>query len=264
MLTDDDFAVLASLRSTRVFAKTLHEILNDTARDGDSCEDKIKDALYAQVAARDEGIIERRLKDANLHTSIAALERFDTTGDRGITQDRIDRLNTCDWINYGQDLIIIGATGTGKSYLAQAVGIAACRKKMTASYWRMNDLADEFDARASLPAQRKDFLDKLARPSVVIIDDFLTTEVSHYALNQVFNLLVKRENSSTVLASQTTPDSWYTTFNNAAVADAVLSRLSNDGLALTLKGDDMRAREDLQKERRTTIKKNNDRQPRKQ
>lgn len=95
--------------------------LDDPARDHDSFEGKIKQALYAQRDARGNRRIEKLMKEAGLNTTAATLERFDTTTDRGVTADRINRLALCDWIVHGQDLMLIGATGTGKSYLAQAL-----------------------------------------------------------------------------------------------------------------------------------------------
>lgn len=188
------------------------------------------------------------------------MERFELLSDRGITQDRLNRLSTCEWIDYGQDLVIVGATGSGKSFLAQAVAIAACRKKMSARYVRLHQLADDFDAVAGSPQARKDLLEELSRPAIVVIDDFMATDVSTNALTQVFNLLVARENSSTVIASQHEPDYWYDVFHDAAIADAVLPRLVHNGTKLTIAGADMRTRDDLQEERRMLIKASRGRQ----
>ena len=98
---------------------------------------------------------------------------------------------------------------------------------------------------------------------MLIIDDFLATDVSTNALTQVFNLLVARENASTVIASQHEPDYCYDVFHDEAIADAVLSRLANNGTKLTITGQDMRERQDLQEERRTFIKKQRTKQSRK-
>lgn len=262
-LTDDDFEVLGSLRGMRVFAETIRNIVNDSSRDNDSFEDKIKEALDAQVLSRDTKVIDKRLHEAYLFGCPASLERFEVTPDRGITQDRIDRLATCEWINHGQDLIVVGATGTGKSYLAKALGVAACRSKLTARYYRLNDLADDFDTVAASPTGRKQLLEELTRPTLLIIDDFLATDVSTNALTQVFNLLVAREHASTVIASQHEPNYWYDVFHDEAIADAVLSRLANNGTKLTITGQDMRERQDLQEERRAFIKKQRTKQSRK-
>ncbi|MFR9850388.1 ATP-binding protein, partial [Corynebacterium striatum] len=172
-LTDEDFELLGSLRGMRVFATTLQEIVNDPSRDLDSFEDKIKEALDAQIAARDSKVIEKLVKAAKLPNALAALERFEAHSNRGITPDRIERLATCDWITYGRDLTIVGATGTGKSFLAQGLAVAACRHKLTARYFRLADLADEFDATADAAYERKALLEELTKPAVLVIDDFL-------------------------------------------------------------------------------------------
>lgn len=243
-LTPEDMQLFKDLRMTE-FGRVIQEIIDDPDRDHDSFEDKIQQALYAQRDARDNRRIEKLLKAGGLSYTAAALERFDVTGDRGITADRLRRLGTCDWIVHGQDLMLIGATGTGKSFLAQALGVSACRQQFPARYLRLADLADDFDALAHNPIARKEFMAELVRPSLLILDDFLATTISDHALMQVFNLLVARENSSTVIASQHQPEYWYSVFTDSAVADAVLSRLSNNGVLLRLKGEDMRTREDL-------------------
>ncbi|MFW9045864.1 hypothetical protein ACOI92_13905, partial [Corynebacterium striatum] len=71
-LTDEDFELLGSLRGMRVFATTLQEIVNDASRDLDSFEDKIKEALDAQIAARDSKVIEKLVKAAKLPDALAA------------------------------------------------------------------------------------------------------------------------------------------------------------------------------------------------
>ena len=90
-----------------------------------------------------------------------------------------------------------------------------------------------------------------------------TTDVSAHALNQVFNLLVGREHASTVIASQHEPDYWYDVFSEAALADAVMSRLANHGSKLTLTGEDMRTRDDIKQERMAPTTPTRLRQPRK-
>ncbi len=69
----------------------------------------------------------------------------------------------------------MGATGTGKSFLAQGLAVAACRHKLTARSFRLSDLADEFDATADAAYERKALLEELTKPAVLVIDDFLAT-----------------------------------------------------------------------------------------
>lgn len=244
-LSAEDMELFKDLRMAE-FGRVIQEIIDDPDRDHDSFEDKVKEALYTQRNAKDSRRIERLMREASLQQSVAALERFDVTTDRGITTDRINRLATGEWIVHGQDISITGATGTGKSFLAQALGVNACRMQFPTRYFRMSDLGDEFDMLRENTMERKKFMASLMKASLVIIDDFLATTVSQHALEQVFNLLVARERSSTVIASQHQPDYWYSVFADAAIADAVLSRLSNNGVLFRLKGEDMRTRPDAE------------------
>lgn len=254
VMTSEDFYNLSKLRSTRVFAAKLEEIAADASFDDYSFEDKIKLCLDAQLEAKATALTEKRLRQAGLKDCAAALENFQAGTSRGVSKDRIARLGTCEWIDLGHDYIVVGASGAGKTYLAQAMAVAACRRGYTARYYRMARLADDFDAVADKPAQRRDLLDSLTQPDLVVIDDFLLTDVSAHALNQVLNLLVGRENSSTVIASQHEPSYWYNAFAEDAISDAVLSRLQSSGAKLTLKGEDMRDRDDIRQERQEHIK----------
>ena len=116
----------------------------------------------------------------------------------------------------------------------------------------LNNFEGPFDLLLTLIARRRLDVTELALAEV--IDDFLATDVSAFALAQVFNLLVKREHSSTVIVSQHEPEYWYSVFSENAIADAVLSRLANNGSKLTLIGEDMRTRDDFQEERGTLSK----------
>ncbi len=254
VMTSQDFYDLSKLRSTRVFAAKLEEIAADASYDDYSFEEKIKLCLDAQLEAKASALTDKRLRQAGLKDCPAALENFEAGTARGVSKDRIVRLSSCEWIDFGHDYIIVGASGAGKTYLAQAMAVAACRRGYTARYYRMAKLADEFDATADKPVQRRDFLESLTQPDLVVIDDFLLTEVSAHALNQVLNLLVGRENSSTVIASQHEPSYWYNAFAEEAISDAVLSRLQSSGAQLTLKGEDMRDRDDIRQGRKEHIK----------
>lgn len=262
VMTSEDFYNLSKLRSTRVFAAKLEEIAADATFDEYSFEDKIKLCLDAQLEAKATALTEKRLRQAGLKDCPAALENFEVGATRGVTKDRIARLGSCEWIDFGHDYIVVGASGTGKTYLAQAMAVAACRRGYTARYYRMARLADDFDAAADKPNERRALLDSLTQPDLVVIDDFLLTDISAHALNQVLNLLVGRENSSTVIASQHEPDYWYGAFAEDAISDAVLSRLQASGAKLTLKGEDMRDRDDIRQERQAHIKALKAKQPR--
>lgn len=253
-MSPEDFYNLSKLRSTRVFAAKLEEIAADPAFDDHSFEEKIKLCLDAQLEAKATALTEKRLRQAGLKDCPAALESFEASASRGVTKDRINRLSSCDWIDFGHDYIIVGASGAGKTYLAKAMTVAACRRGYTARYYRLAQLADDFDAVADKPAERRDFLESLTQPDLLVIDDFLLTAVSTHALNQILNLLVGRENSSTVIASQHEPDYWYGAFAEEAISDAALSRIQSSGAQLTLKGEDMRNRDDIKEERKAHIK----------
>lgn len=161
--------------------------------------------------------------------------------DRSITRDRIARLATCAWIEARENLVIISESGGGKSCIAQALGVAACRKLMSVRYARLNDMFRELNVARS-EGRVYDALDRFARPDLLILDDFFTTPIES-PLNAVdlFEILEAREGrGSTMFASQLEPDQWYLRINSELCADSIPSRAVEHARVLDIKGPNMR------------------------
>ena len=140
-----------------------------------------------------------------------------------------------------ENLVIISESGGGKSYIAQALGVAACRNLMSVRYSRLNDMFREINV-ARAENRVYDALDLFSKPDLLILDDFFTTPIEN-PLNAVdlFEILEAREGrGSTMFASQLEPDQWYLRVNSELCADSILNRAVEHARVLDIKGPNMR------------------------
>jgi DNA replication protein DnaC len=170
----------------------------------------------------------------------ASLEDLDAAPARKLDSSLIAALATCEWIRRQQNLIVIGATGVGKTWLSCAFGVQACRHGFAVQYHTavslFGDIATAM-ADGSLAALKA----KLIRPTVMIIDDLgngeLTLPVGHVLLDVIDR---RMRAGSLILASQYPKDAWHGFFPDPTLADAVLDRVVHQAHRVELKGESLR------------------------
>lgn len=240
MLSEEDFALFTKWR-VRAFGEKLREICEDEGMDGLSLEEKVGMCLEAERLAREERKVGKLVREARLKLPSACAEEVIYLPGRSLTRDRVARLASCGWVAERENLVIISETGGGKSYLAQALGVAACRALMSVRYARLNDMFREVNvARAEGDAYSA--LDRFAAPDLLILDDFLTTPIED-PRNAVdlFEILEHREGrASTLIATQLEPDQWYLRIDSELCADSILNRIVERARFVDIKGPNMR------------------------
>ena len=240
MLSEEDFA-LFTRRRVGAFGRKLREACDDETYDDMTFEDKIGACIDAEIEARDSGKIGKAVGTARFRLKGACAEGIYCLPDRSVTRGRMARPATCARIEARENLVTISEGGGGKSRIAQALGVAACRKPMSVRCARLNDMFRELNVARS-EGRVYDAPDRFARPDPLILDDFFTTPVEN-PLNAVdlFEMLEAREGrGSTMSASQLEPDQWYPRINSELCADSILSRAVEHARALDIKGPNMR------------------------
>lgn len=151
------------------------------------------------------------------------------------------RLAGCAWVDAMENLVIISETGGGKSYLAQALGVAACRRQHSVRYVRLNDMCRELTVARS-EGELYPAIDRFAKVDLLIIDDLFTTPVEDGRnIVDLFEILEAREGrGSTMIASQLEPDQWYLRINEDLCADSILNRIVEHARFVDIKGPNMR------------------------
>lgn len=171
---------------------------------------------------------------------MASLEDLNFRASRELDKATIASLASCDWMRRQQNLIILGATGVGKTWLACAFANQACRAKLTVKFARASDLFADI-ATAGLDGSLPKLKLALAKPSLLVIDDLGLGEMTAGAAQVLLDVVDRRMRTGALLiTSQYPTDQWHAMFPDPTVADAILDRVVHQSHRLQLKGESMR------------------------
>lgn len=192
-----------------------------------------------EVSQRETRKLKRILTAASLPEP-AALEDLDYRASRGLDKAQIATLATCEWVRRHQNLVLLGATGVGKTWLAAAFGAQVCRLRLTVLFYRMSELCSTL-SEATLDGSLGKVKRSLIKPNVLILDDFGLGEISAHHAQSLLDIIDRRMRSGSLLiTSQYPTDQWHGFFPDETIADAILDRVVHQAHRLTLKGESMR------------------------
>jgi DNA replication protein DnaC len=170
----------------------------------------------------------------------ATIQEIDYAHPRNIQRAQIARLAQGDWIERSQNLLITGSCGSGKTYLACAIGHAACMREYTVRYYRLSRLLLEL-TQAKADGSYSKLLKQLAKVRLLVLDDWGLEPLQPAHRHDLMEILDDRHNnSSTIVISQLPSDQWYAAIGDNTLADAILDRLMHNAHTLKLKGESMR------------------------
>ena len=225
-------------------AAELESQLEDPQRyKGLSFEDRLGLLVNAESISRRKNTIGRRIKEAKFSESTASIESIEYHEDRELDKGLITKLATCAYIQENHHIVLKGATGAGKSYITNALGVAACRKLYKVRYVRLPDLLNEFAVSKALSTQHK-VKAAYAKFDLLIIDEWLLRplpESEAYDLLEIIEACSKK--GALILCTQYDTDEWYYRIDcdraedeDSAVAEGVLDRIIHNKYAIKVKG----------------------------
>ena len=196
--------------------------------------------VEAEALARDNTRLAKNLRDAKLRITDACIEGIEFARERQLEKSVVRQLATCRWVSERQTVIVTGATGTGKSYLACALAHQACRKGSRALYRRVPRLFDELRlARADGTYQR--LLVRLAKLDVLVLDDFAISPLTEESRRDLLEILEDRYSlRATVITSQLKHERWHDYLGDPTVADAICDRVLHGAHKVALEGPSRR------------------------
>ena len=204
-----------------------------------SFEDRLGLLVDLECTRRADNSLRLRIKTARF-TLPAVIEDLDLSPARGLDRGLILELAQGEWIRRHLNILVLGPTGAGKSYMACALGHAACRQGFSVRYQRTSRLLHEImlsHADGSYPK----LLTKLARVQLLIFDDWLRDPLTPSQARDLLEILDDRYGrSSTLVATQIPIEDWHDRLPDPTLGDAILDRLVHNAYRLQLKGESMR------------------------
>jgi DNA replication protein DnaC len=204
-----------------------------------SFEERLGLLVDSELTARENRRMQARLKTAKLPHA-ATIDDIDTRGSRGLERGELASLATSDWILRKQNLIILGATGVGKSHLACALAEKACRDGFTVHFDRSSRMFQELAvARADGTYTKR--LDAISKKDLLVIDDFGLFALNEEQRQDLLEIVEDRyQRGSTLITTQLPIDHWHEVIGEPTIADAILDRVVHNSHKLRLKGESRR------------------------
>ncbi len=241
MLTNPTIETLKSLKLQGLL-EALEEQQRTPAAQALSFEERIALLVDRERLWRENQRRTRLLRGARLKVAGASIEDIDYKAARGLDKRQIATLATGEWIRRTQNLLITGATGSGKTWIACALAQQTCRQGSSVLYWRVPRLIEELRIAHGDGSYIK-FLRTLSKASLIVLDDWGLTALSVQDRADLLEILDDRVNTgSTLIASQLPMDAWHAYLGEPTLADAILDRLVHHSHRIELKvpGESMR------------------------
>jgi len=239
MLLEETFNKIQDMRMLG-FGRALQEQLDaEDQYDELSFEERLGLLIDREWTERQQRRLTRRLQQAKLR-ELACIEDLDYRHPRGLNRKLMQRLATCQWIDKNQNVIVVGPTGVGKTFILCALAHKACREGHTALYRRVPRLLQELmTARADGTLPR--CLARIARTHLLGLDDWGMAKLSDQERRDLLEVMEDRTGCrSTMVGSQLPVKDWHEVIGEPTVADAILDRLVHSAHRINLKGGSMR------------------------
>jgi len=214
--------------------------MDDSAMKGISFEDRFGMLVDVEYTSRKNNRLKRLIRNSDLEQSDACIAGIDYQSGRKLNKSLINRLATCEYIAEYRNLFITGATGSGKTYMACAFGMEACKQYITVKYVRLPDMLLDLDAARDSNNFLK-ALSKYAKPTLLIIDEWLLLKLNESELKNLFELIHKRrKRTSTIFCSQFKETGWYERLGGGEtpLAEAIIDRIIYDAYKINIISSD--------------------------
>jgi len=204
-----------------------------------SFEERLCLLLDHEITQRDQRKIDRLTRQAKFRVN-GTLAQLDYGASRQLNKTQIRSLAQGEWLRLHQNILITGATGCGKTYLACALGHNHCQQGENVYYFRLKELLEKMFMAQADGSYRK-FINKLTSANLLILDDWGLEPLTPQQRSDLLELIDARyDTKSTLIASQLPIENWYDMIGESTHADAILDRLVHGAIKLELKGESMR------------------------
>jgi DNA replication protein DnaC len=213
-----------------------------------SFEERFGMIVDEQWTSRKNAHLTRLIKKASLKFSQASIEDIEYHPDRKLNKDQIIQLASCSYIKEKLNIIIMGASGAGKTYISCALAIAACRHFHTVKYVRLPELLTDLTIARGEGAYKK-VINQYKKYDLLIFDEWLLTPLTNSEARDLLEIIEARHQvASTIFTSQFATAGWHQKIGEGTIADAVLDRIIHNSHEIFIDGkDSMRKRKGIKK-----------------
>ena len=241
MLTENTLTKLHEIRmgvmAQQFKQQTLNPAMNELA-----FEERFGLLVDAEWSARKSNRLKRLIKNAGYAISNACVENITYHADRKLDKALLSRLACCSYLHENHNVIIMGATGVGKTYLACALGIAASRNFFTVKYTRLPDLFSDL-AEARADGTYRKVIKQYTQAKLLILDEWLLFPLSETEARDLLEVIDARHNDGSIIfCSQFDVDMWHSKIGEPILADAVCDRIAHNSYNIVISGESMRKR----------------------
>ena len=240
MLTQPLLENLSQLKLT-AFRQALEEQRQNPQYAELSFEERLALLVDLELTRRANNRRHRRIRSARFPLQ-ATIADLDLSPSRGLKRSQILELAQGEWVRRHLNALVLGPTGAGKTYLACALGRAACEAELNVRYVRTSRLLHSLEL-AQADGSYTQVLRSLARIPLLILDDWLRDPLSRSQAKDLLEILDDRYGrAATLVATQVPVSEWHARIPDPTLSDSVLDRLIHNAYRLTLQGDSMRKR----------------------
>lgn len=245
MTNEETISKLTGMRLTAM-ANAFREQQKQHAAATLSFEERLGLLVDIEWTSRKNNRLKKLIQDAKFDQPNAHIADINYTAHRKLDQSLIVKLAECTYIEEKHNLIIMGATGSGKSYLSCAFGIEACKHFYSVRYIRLPELLTDL-AIARGEGTIKKLLNQYQKVNLLIIDEWMLVALRESEARDLLEIIHSRhKRASTIFCSQFAPAGWHAKIGEATLADAILDRIVYDSYTIEIHGDkDERSMRDI-------------------
>ena len=246
MLTENTVTKLQEMHLT-IMAKAFKEQLSDPKMNALSFEDRIGLIVDREWTSRKNNHLNRLIKNAGFSDPEACVENIEYLADRNLDKAQFARLASCQYIEEHHNVMLLGATGSGKTYLACALGMAAVRNFLTVKYVRLPELLVELSIARNNGTFSK-AIQQYKKPALLIIDEWLLYPLKETETRDLLEIAEARyKRASTIYCSQFDIPGWREKIGDPIMADAICDRIVHDSYPIIIDcKESMRKRKGVQ------------------